>query len=141
MTRNKHVSPPPSQNTPHPDAYTEAHHKRSNRPHSIYGSLPGPWQAKKSHAWTKSSLLGFFLFIATSLSMLAFFFHLSHDNISSQWEAEEHNHQVLRYTWTAERKAMVMKWEQWRKERVNHEEHWEEEEKRSLIVLDAILLL
>jgi len=37
-----------------------------------------------------------------------------------QWEAEEHDHQVLRDTWNSKRKAMVVERETWQKERADH---------------------
>jgi len=70
--------------------------------------------------------------------MFAIFFYPVHDEIRSEWAAEEHD-QVLRDAWNSERKAMTVEMEQERAYPVNRELR-EEEEKRLLIVWENILL-
>jgi len=150
MTRNLHVNhSPPYQNDTlnHSVAsYTDAHNNQSNllfRQHPNYSSVLAPREAKKSHCiLTKSLLLGFFLLIATSLVVIAISFSPAHDEIRNQWKAEKHYHQVLRYAGNPGRKAMAVEIAQRRKKRADPEnrELWEEEEKRSSVFWENILL-
>jgi len=70
--------------------------------------------------------------------MFAIFFYPAHDEIRSEWAAED-DHQVLRDAWNSEHKAMTVEMEQERAYPVNRELR-EEEEKRLLIVWEDILL-
>ena len=72
--------------------------------------------------------------------MFDIFCYPAHDKIRREWEAEEHDHHILREAWNSERKAMAAEREEWRKERADHEnwKHREEEGKRSLIVWENL---
>ena len=121
------MNPPPpyedssNQQGYHPSAYQDGHDNYESssllpQQSSNYGSVPIPPNLKKSH--TLSKLLGFFLLVLIIMGIVLF--HFYPDKNRSEWEAEQHAHEVMRAVWNSERKAMVEERGTWQKEREDH---------------------
>ena len=114
------VDPPlyENQRSYHPSAYEDGHDSYESssllpQQSSDYGSVPVPRNPKGLN--TLSKPLGFFLLVLIIMGIVTFYFYPQSD-----WEAEQHAHQVMRAVWNSERQAMVKERGTWQKERDDH---------------------